>query len=205
MLPTLNCRREISVCSPAQEVRQHSGEVRATSNTPWSPTQTKSSLVVCTPLAICPAAWGCQNSRQLCPFHTTFQRCQEAFWLQNILFPGTPVFLHHHRSLWTLEVPASAQLQPVGHICSHFLKEFLEVGTSLNCCSPSGMQTPTEHVLNLSQVEVWNVTESLLRESGTKPCSTHDTRSGGAVPCESDFPSLKVLHTVLLFAWGTAR
>lgn len=99
-------------------------------------------LVVCTPLAICPAAQGYQNCKQLWIFHTTLQRCQEAFWLQNFLVPGTPVLPYHPRCLWTLEVPFSAQYQPVGHICPHPLKAFLQVDTSLNCSSPSGMQTP---------------------------------------------------------------
>lgn len=49
---------------------------------------------------------------QLWLFHTTSQRCQEAFWLQNLQFPGTPVLPHHPRCLWTLKslfLPSTSQ------------------------------------------------------------------------------------------------
>lgn len=117
-------------------------EAGATSSPLWNPTQTKASLVMCTPPATHPAAQGCQNHTQLWLFHTTFQRRWEAFWLPNLLFSGTPLLLHRPRCLWTLEVPLFARYQPVGHICSHPLKGFLRVATFLNCCSPSSTQTP---------------------------------------------------------------
>ena len=99
---TMSCRREISNCSPSHEGKQHCGEEGTTSSPLWSPAPT---LVVCTPLAICPTAQGCQNLRQLWLFHTTYQSCQETFCLPNLPLPGILVPPHHPTCLWTLEVP----------------------------------------------------------------------------------------------------
>lgn len=102
---TLNCRREVSVFGPAQEDRQHIGEVGATSTLEPNTDQGISSGVHTTSYLSC------------CP---------------NLPFSGISVLPHHAQCLWTLEVPLSAQYQPVGHICSHPLKWFLQVDTSLN-------------------------------------------------------------------------
>lgn len=187
--PTWNYRREISACSPAQDGRQHDGEVGATSSQHQSPTQIKASLVVCTAQTICPAAQGCPNHKPLFGqlFCTTFQRCVDSSFKSSLLitldvsghlgssFPSIPT---HEMHLLTSseEVPSS------GSFCQLLC-------TLLYADS-------TEHLLNLPQLKLQNVTETFAEGFRDK----NHIRSGGALPSDGDFPSLGVLHMELLLA-----
>lgn len=192
----MSCRREISNCSPAPEGKQHCGEEGTTSSPPWSPTLT---LVVCAPFAICPTAQGCQNLRQLWLFHATYQSCQETFCLPNLPFPGImgilliiPDVCGHLKSL---ALPSSTLWDRFALIPWKDCFKWIFHSTAFHPPAWGHHRS----CLNLSQLEVWNVTETFAEGVGDKVMQ-HPLPSG-AVPHDSNFPSLKVLFTVLLFGW----
>lgn len=146
---TLNCRREILICHPAQEGKQHSGEVGVTSSPLWSPTQTKASLVVCTPLAICPAA-KIANSRGCST--TTSRDVRRPYGFKISRFLVLQSFLitadvSGHLSPSFYPVPACGTYLPASPERVPSSGNFSQLQFTLQHADT------TEHVLNLSQLE----------------------------------------------------